>query len=83
MLKLYIFVTFFSLVWSTRHPDGTKYTECSPTEIRCEFWLVIREALTMIFHKDLVYADKGNLYLYNEHPGNYTTEVSFTRVQNA
>lgn len=75
MLKLYIFVTFFSLVWSTRHPDGTKYTECSPTEIRCEFWLVIREALTMIFHKDLVYADKGNLYLYNEHPGNYTTEV--------
>ena len=65
----------YQLVIGNRHPDGWKYKECLPTEEKCEFWLLIVEKLTMIFHKDLVYADGGKLYLYNEHPLNYTTEV--------
>ena len=60
---------------SIHHPDGFIYKECLPEKEVCEYWLNIQEKLTMVFHKDLVYADKGRLYLYNEHPSNYTTEV--------
>ena len=58
-----------------RHGDGWRYKECLPTEERCEYWLVIQEKLTMVFHGDLMYAEGGKLYLYNEHPSNFTTEV--------
>ncbi|XP_066915217.1 uncharacterized protein [Clytia hemisphaerica] len=34
----------------------------------------------MIFHKDLVYADNGRLYLYNEHPSNFSTVVPPEKV---
>lgn len=67
----------------TRHPDGFKYTECDPSAESCEYWLVISEKLTMIFQRDLVYAHKGELFLYNEHPSNYSTEVPFDGVVTA
>jgi len=64
------------LTSALRHPDGFSYKECLPEQAVCEYWLIINEELTMIFHGDLVYADKGRLYLYNEHPSNFTTLVS-------
>ena len=66
---------FISKTLSFRHEDGWDYKDCLPTQEKCEYWLIIQEKLTMIFHKDLVYAEKGKLYLYNESPSNYTTEV--------
>ena len=57
------------------HPDSMRYRECEPTNEKCEFWLVIKQQLTMIYKKDLVYAHEGKLYLYNEHPSDYKTEV--------
>ena len=57
------------------HPDGYDYEECAPEKKKCEFWLVVQEHLTMIYEKNLVYAHKGNLYLYNEHHSNFTTHV--------
>lgn len=76
MLQLLVIIATLVPVFSTRHPDGFEYKECLPTQSECEYWLMIQEKLTMIFHKDLVYADQGRLYLYNEHPSNYSTEVS-------
>ena len=78
IIQVAVFVCLFSSTLSMRHPDGWKYKECLPTEEVCEFWLLIHEQLTMIFHKDLVYAEGGRLYLYNEHPSNFTTEVRKT-----
>ena len=52
------------------------YNECSPEKKVCEYYLVVKEKLTMFYKKDLVYPDKGRLYKYDEHPSNYTTEVS-------
>jgi len=57
------------------HPDGYNYEECTPDRKTCEYWLVVQEHLTMIYEKNLVYAHKGNLYLYNEHHSNFTTHV--------
>lgn len=51
------------------------YKECHPDKKICEYWLVVKEKLTMIYNKDLVYAADGKLYKYDEHPSNYTTEV--------
>ena len=70
-----ILIHLLPIASPSRHPDGFTYKECLPDKETCEYWLNIQEKLTMIFHKDLVYADKGRLYLYNEHPSNYTTEV--------
>ena len=64
---------------SVLHPDGYEYEECPPEHKKCEFWLVVQEHLTMIYEKNLVYAHKGNLYLYNEHHSNFTTHVSLAR----
>ena len=75
ILILVYLVTFISAIL---HPDGYDYQECPPTETRCEYWLVIQEKLTMIYDRNLVYAHKGKLYLYNEHFSNYTTEVILT-----
>lgn len=68
--------TFLPYISTKVHPDGLNYEECSPTKTTCEYWLVIQEKLTMIYEKNLVYAHKGKLYLYNEHHSNYTTRVS-------
>ena len=76
MLLSYLLLTGISNICAFHHPDGWNYKECPPEQETCEFWLYIQEKLTMIYHKDLVYADKGKLYLYNEHPSNYSTEVS-------
>ena len=75
MLFPYLLFTGLPCILSYHHPDGLNYKECPPGEEKCEFWLFIQEKLTMIYHKDLVYADKGKLYLYNEHPSNFSTEV--------
>ena len=77
---LLISVVYFSFISANLHPDGYEYTECTPTESTCEYWLVIQEKLTMIYLKNLVYAHKGKLYLYNEHHSNYTTNVRWHPV---
>ena len=86
IFKMYcqLVVTLLLITTSStlRHPDGLTYKECVPTAKTCEFWLIIQEKLTMIFHKDLVYADKGKLYLYNEHPSNFTTQVIHASLKN-
>ncbi|XP_057293172.1 LOW QUALITY PROTEIN: uncharacterized protein LOC130621837 [Hydractinia symbiolongicarpus] len=56
------------------------YKECHPDKKTCEYWLVVKEKLTMIYKKDLVYAADGKLYKYDEHPSNYTTEVPVDQV---
>ena len=66
---------------SILHPDGYEYEECPPENKKCEFWLVVQEHLTMIYEKNLVYAHKGNLYLYNEHHSNFTTHVSVINLR--
>ena len=58
-------------------PTDYKYNECHPNNDTCEYWLVVKEKLTMLLDGELVYADNGKLYKYNEHPSNYTTNVSF------
>lgn len=58
------------------HNDGFDYEECPPDQKKCEYWLVIQEKLTMISEKNLVYAHKGKLYLFDEHPSNYSVIVS-------
>ena len=72
---LILLVPNTSVVVASHHPDGFNYKECLPDKEVCEYWLNLQEKLTMVFHKDLVYADKGRLYLYNENPNNYTTVV--------
>lgn len=62
------------------HADGFDYDECNPDAAKCEFWLVIQEKLTMIAEKNLVYAHKSKLYLYNEHHSNSTTYVPVDKV---
>ena len=83
LLTLLYIALWVPLTWGSlpRHPDSLKYRECEPTASKCVFWLVIKQQLTMIFRGDLVYAHKGKLYLYNEHPSNYTTEVSHHLLQ--
>ncbi|XP_065673687.1 uncharacterized protein LOC105843944 isoform X3 [Hydra vulgaris] len=80
-ITILLFKLFYiSDVISYRHEDGWDYKECLPVQEKCEYWLVIQEKLTMIFHKDLVYAENGKLYLYNESPSNFTTEVPIEEV---
>lgn len=68
-------VFFFLLVF----PDhGFTYKECSPSEERCEYWLVIEERLTMHWDKTRVYAKNGTLYRHDEGPDNHKTQVSFS-----
>ena len=72
LLILLAIVSFISAV--------PKYNECPPENDKCEFWLVIKEQLTMVQNKQkvLVYANKGKLHRYDEHPNNYTIKVSQT-----
>jgi len=79
-LILFFIYTFLQLISPKIHPDGYDYEECSSLESKCEYWLVIQEKLTMIYEKNLVYAHKGKLYLYNEHFSNYSTEVPTEEV---
>ncbi|XP_057309635.1 uncharacterized protein LOC130647701 [Hydractinia symbiolongicarpus] len=80
-IKTFLFAcTFLPYISTKVHPDGLNYEECSPTKTTCEYWLVIQEKLTMIYEKNLVYAHKGKLYLYNEHHSNYTTRVPEDKV---
>ena len=75
MFGFILVVQVVRIISAMLHPDGFNYQECPHTETRCEYWLVIQEKLTMIYDRNLVYAHKGKLYLYNEHFSNYTTEV--------
>lgn len=54
----------------------TSDVECPPTNETCEYWFHVKEKLTMIYHKDLVYPHGGKLYKYDESPTNATTAVS-------
>ena len=74
-LRALLLLGSWIVVYGMRHPDGFTYKTCLPSQTVCRYWLVIQEKLTMVFHGDLVYAEKGKLYLYNESPSNWTTEV--------
>lgn len=80
-LTLLLFTCQIKTGISILHPDGYEYEECPPENKKCEFWLVVQEHLTMIYEKNLVYAHKGNLYLYNEHHSNFTTHVSVINLR--
>ena len=54
-------------------PENYKYDECAPGKDVCEYWLSVKEKLTMISGKALVYAHKGKLYRYDDY--NATTTV--------
>lgn len=43
--------------------------ECPSTNETCEYHFDIKEKLTMIYKKHLVYAHKGKLFKYDENPG--------------
>lgn len=80
MLLILVLQSQLVLISAILHPDGFNYEECPPSKTSCEYWLVIQEKLTMIFEKNLVYAHKGRLFLYNEHHTNFTTHVSYDMV---
>ncbi|XP_065665484.1 uncharacterized protein LOC136086913 [Hydra vulgaris] len=63
ILLIHEFVTVIEI------PLDYKYNECCPKKNDCEFWLEIKEKLTMIYKKDLLYSSGGSLFLYNESPG--------------
>ena len=73
------FLTIFCLIiqvsFCAEVPDNYKYDECAPDKEVCECWLSVKEKLTMISGKDLVYAHKGKLYKYND--TNTTTAVRY------
>jgi len=52
--------------------DNTEYTdryeECPPENKTCTYYFTVKEKLTMIYGKDLVYASGGKLYKYDEEP---------------
>lgn len=83
ILVLSLLNVFMRNAKCTRHPDGYSYRTCLPSETVCRYWLVIQEKLTMVFHGDLVYAEKGKLYKYDELPQNYTTEIPVDQVVTA
>ncbi|XP_065666462.1 uncharacterized protein LOC136087501 [Hydra vulgaris] len=64
-------------------PLDYKYNECSPEKNECEFWLEIREKLTMIYKKDLLYSSNGSLFLYNETSGPNATKIPLDDVISA
>ncbi|XP_065666457.1 uncharacterized protein LOC100206475 isoform X2 [Hydra vulgaris] len=64
-------------------PLDYKYNECSPKKNECEFWLEIKEKLTMIYKKDLLYSSGGSLFLYNESPGPNATKIPLDDVISA
>ena len=69
------YALFLSLLFIGFPLHNTESDVCPPSNTECEYWFEIKEKLTMIYGKDLVYAHKGNLFKYDEHPSNYTTEV--------
>ncbi|XP_065665483.1 uncharacterized protein LOC136086912 [Hydra vulgaris] len=71
------------LVIAIEIPLDYKYNECSPKKNECEFWLQIKEKLTMIYKKDLIYSSGGSLFLYNESPGPNATKIPLDDVISA
>ena len=84
MCSLIVLLVTLHLLASTKNMvegAATEYTdrfqECPPENTTCTYYFKVQEKLTMIMHKDLVYAHQGKLYKYNESPNhNDTTHVS-------
>ncbi|XP_065666474.1 uncharacterized protein LOC136087511 [Hydra vulgaris] len=77
ILLIHEFVTVIEI------PLDYKYNECSPKKNDCEFWLEIKEKLTMIYKKDLLYSSGGSLFLYNESPGRTQQKIPLDDVISA
>ena len=58
--------TVFVATDNTEYTD--RYEECPPENETCTYYFKIKEKLTMIYGKDLVYAHGGKLYKYDEEP---------------
>lgn len=84
MCSLIVLLVTLHLLASTKNMvegAATEYTdrfqECPPENTTCTYYFKVQEKLTMIMHKDLVYAHQGKLYKYNESPNDTdTTHVS-------
>ena len=70
---LIIFCLIIQASFCAEVPENYKYDECAPDKKVCEYWLSVKEKLTMIHGTDLVYAHRGKLYRYDDH--NATTTV--------
>ena len=62
-------------VAATEYTD--RFQECPPENETCTYYFKVQEKLTMILKKDLVYADKGKLYKFDESP----TDANVTDVR--
>eukprot|EP00111_Clytia_hemisphaerica_P000191 TCONS_00000475-protein len=67
--------------------EGTEYTErypeyeCPPENTTCTYYFTIKETLTMIMKKDLVYPVSGKLYKYDEGPSTpNATQIPIDKV---
>ena len=69
-------VVIYELINGIEIPADYKYNECAPEKKECEYWLELKEKLTMIYKKELLYPFNGDLFLYNESPGPNATKVS-------
>ena len=72
-----IFCLIIQVSLSAEVPEKYKYEECAPDKEVCEYWLSVKAKLTMIYGNDLVYAQKGKLYRYDDF--NATTVVRHLR----
>ena len=62
-------------VAATEYTD--RFQECPPENETCTYYFKVQEKLTMILKKDLVYADKGKLYKFDQSP----TDANVTDVR--
>ena len=61
-----IFSVIIQAFFSVEVCENYEYGECAPEKEVCEYWLSVKEKLTMIYKQDLVYAHKGKLYRYDD-----------------